>query len=461
MGKLLGHLRHYIFSHFSVAKILTLSFLFLIISGTILLMMPFSNLKEPLPLIDNLFTATSATCVTGLLTNVVKDQYTVFGRFVILMLIQIGGLGLMTFISVVLLFMKTKLEFKERLLLKDALNKLDFSDIRLYIISIFKYTFVFESVGALLLSMVFIKEFGVLNGIGHAIFLSISAFCNAGIDCFGSSSLLIYQNNPIVILTVAMLIIFGGIGFAVWFDYRAKIGFLFHFKKNKNNTPKRFTLHTKMVTIVTLGLLLGGTLLILVFEYNNALADLSFSDKIMNSFFNSTTLRTAGFFSIDYSILHRITKIVMIVFMLIGGSPGGTAGGIKTTTFFLLLYVAVSEFKGHEHMHIYGRHIGKKNFIKAYIIFAFYLLTILFAFMILLCTEPFESLDILFEVVSAIGTVGLTIGITADLSIVGKIVIILLMFIGRVGPITIAYSFRNDHKNEMGIKYPRTEIIVG
>lgn len=464
MRQRIGQLWSLMFNYLSIPKILILSFLLLILSGTFLLMLPVSNLTDPIPFIDNLFTATSATCVTGLLTTTVLTQYSIFGRFVILLLIQFGGLGLMTFISVMLLLMNAKLDFRERNLLKDALNKMDFDDISHYVISIFKYTFVFEGIGALILAidLYFMWDFSLLEAFAHGVFLSISAFCNAGIDCFGATSLLAYQSDPVLVLTVACLIILGGIGFAIWFDYHQRLKVLVHAHNHLQDLMSRLKIHTKLVTFLTITLLSTGTITILLLEYNNALANLSFGDKLLNAFFNSTTLRTAGFFTIDYSILHRSTKLLMILFMFIGGSPGGTAGGIKTTTFFLLILIVYTELKDERHMRIFKHHVKKRNFIKAYTVLFFYLFAIFISYFILLATETFDSLDILFEIVSAIGTVGLTIGITSSLSIIGKLCIIILMFIGRVGPITIAYTFTSESKYAKNlIKYPKTEIIVG
>ncbi len=452
------------FDRFSVPKILIFSFLVLILSGTFLLMLPISNIGEPLPFIDNLFTATSATCVTGLLTTTILDQYTIFGRFVVLVLIQFGGLGLMTVISVMLLLMNAKLDFKERSLLKDALNKMDFEDIRTYVISIFRYTFIFEGIGALILgtSLYLTGNFNLVEAVAQGIFLSISAFCNAGIDCFGSTSLMMYQSHPVIVITVALLIILGGIGFAIWFDYHQRLKVFIRTKNHLINNQHRLRIHTKLVTILTISLLGIGMFGILILEYNNALADLTFGDKLLNAFFNSATLRTAGFFTIDYSIILRSTKVLMIILMFIGGSPGGTAGGIKTTTFFLLILIVYTDLKDERHMRIFKHHVRKRNFIKAYTVFFLYIVAVFAAWFIMLSTEQFESLDILFEIVSAIGTVGLTTGITASLSTVGKICIILLMFMGRVGPITIAYTFTTESKYARNlIKYPKTEIIVG
>lgn len=453
-------MRRFLFAHFKPTTTLVLSFAFLILSGTLLLALPISNTTS-VPLIDHLFTATTSTCVTGLVTVVVADQYTVFGQFVVLALIQLGGLGLMTVISVILLFMHNKLELKERLLLKDALNKMDFSNISAFIKGIIRFTLFFEGIGALLLMLVFIPQYGLVRGIWYSVFISISAFCNAGIDNIGPLSLLPYQNNPIVVLTVACLIIFGGLGFTVWFDIKNNLGILYNFRKKLKKLRLKFQMHSKIVIYVTIGLLLSGTILIFLIEYNNSLAGLSFPSKVMNAFFQSTTLRTAGFFTIDITIIHRITRLIMVIYMLIGGSPGGTAGGIKTTTFFLLCLMTITQIKKRDEMRTFKRHIPKSNFIGAFIIFAGYLFAVLLAWLIMLCTEGFDPLDILFEIASAIGTVGLTVGITPSLSFIGKCVIILLMFIGRVGPITVAYAMGRKHKKDVELKYPNAEIIVG
>ncbi len=462
MGDKFLKFRHYIFSHYRATTILISSFAFLILAGSILLTLPFANNGEGVSYIDHLFTATSATCVTGLVTVTVSEQYNLFGQFIILMLIQFGGLGLMTFISILLLLMHNRLEFKERMLLKDALNLLDFNDLTSYIRGIFKFTLSFELAGALILAWVFIPEYGIGQGIWHSVFLAVSAFCNAGIDCFGSLSILEYQSNPVVVLTIALLIIVGGLGFAVWFDLKAKLGLMIGFKRKLHSYHSKLRVYSRIVIGMTAFLIIIGTLLILVAEYNGALADLNFFEKILNAFFSSVTLRTAGFFTIDFTNLHRFTEIIMITLMFIGGSPGGTAGGIKTTTFFLLSLMVVSQIKKRQEIQIFKRRINISSFMSAFSVATMYFAVLFVALLILVCTEPFDTLGIIFEAVSAIGTVGLTTGITSALSIVGKIVIIALMFIGRVGPITIAYTLsKKNKKTNVSIKYPTTEILVG
>ena len=453
--------KHRLLDNYGINSLLILSFFIVIAIGTILLCLPIAHTPTTSAgFIDHLFTATSATCVTGLLTVPMYTDYTLFGQIVVLIMIQIGGLGLMTFISVALLFINNKLELKEQLLLKDALNKMDLHDIKSYIYGIVKFTITFEALGALILYSQFRNDYVFMEAIWQAVFTSISAFCNAGIECIGSTSLMPYNTNPIVLMTVATLIVSGGLGFGVWFDFKAKLGLMHKAKEKFRFFHSKMAIHTKIVVYMTTSLLIFGTFFIFFIETNNALADMSLGDKIWNAIFNSATLRTAGFYSMDYSIIHRITKILMIVLMFIGGSPGGTAGGIKTTTFFLLIYMLYCELKQYKHMHIFHRHVGKANFIKAYTIFMFYLMSVLVAHMVLVCSENFDALDLMFECVSAIATVGLSTGLTAGLTVVGKVVIILLMFIGRVGPITIAYQF-GSKRPETYLRYPKVDIIVG
>lgn len=462
MGGYLQRFRTYIFSKFKAPTILVMSFAFLILTGAILLCFPFANAREPMGFVDNLFTATTSTCVTGLTVTSIGDQYNTIGHIIILLLIQFGGLGLMTFISIVLVYLHNNLEFKERTLLKDALNKLDYDDIRSYIKDIFKFTAIIEIIGALLLATQLIPMLGVVEGAWNALFLSVSAFCCAGIDIFsGTTSLIPYNDNPVIILTIAVLIISGGLGFAVWIDWKRKLGNFIALKRKLTLYAYKFRYNTRLVVHMTITILLFGTIFVFISEYNGALKDMSFLEKLMNAFFNTVTLRTAGFSSFDYSIINRATKMIMIIIMFIGGSPGGTAGGIKTTTFFLLMYALYCQLSQRRYINFFGRHIKKTNFMSAYAIFMMYLLVVMVTLMIMMVIEPYESIDILFEIISAIGTVGLTIGITPDLTVISKLLIILMMFVGRVGPITIAYAIRKKAKRDSNVRYPVVDVIVG
>ena len=462
MVGILQRFRTYIFSRFKAPTILVASFAFLILFGAILLCFPFSNAREPMGFVDNLFTATTSTCVTGLTVTSIGDQYSTIGHIIILLLIQFGGLGLMTFISIVLVYLHNNLEFKERTLLKDALNKLDYDDIRSYIKDILKFTLAIEGTGAIILATQFVPELGIVEGLWNSVFLAISAFCNAGIDIFsGTSSLIPYNGNFVIILTIAALILSGGLGFAVWIDWKKKLGNIIAIKRKLTLYTYKFRFNTRLVLRMTALILLCGTVFVFISEYNGALKDMNFIEKVVNAFFNTVTLRTAGFSSFDYTIINRATKMIMIIIMFIGGSPGGTAGGIKTTTFFLLIYALYCQLSERRYMNTMGRHIKKANFMSAFSIFAMYLIVCIIALTILMMIEPYESLDILFEIVSAIGTVGLTVGITSSLATISKLIIIALMFIGRVGPITIALAINKNKKKESKVRYPAVDVMVG
>lgn len=443
------------FSKYTVSQILIASFVTLILVGTVLLVLPIAS-DENVTFLEALFTATSATCVTGLMTVSALEDFNLLGQVVILMLIQIGGLGLMTFVTLSMSVLTKKLGLKEKTFVREALNKLDYSDIRSYLHMIIRYTFIIEFLGFLVL-LTQIYD-GSLFSIFQTLFLSVSAFCNAGIDIFGSTSLMAYDTNLVVNLTVCALIILGGLGFVVIFDITHHLRIFYRLRKSFKES---LTIHSRLVINLTIALILSGTFFIMFFEFNNILAPYSFFEKLEVSFFNSVTLRTAGFSTVDYSLLNTPTKIIMIIYMLIGASPGGTGGGMKTTTFFLLLYSVYVQYKSEENMHIYSHHIHKTNFIKATSIFFLYLFCIVGGIIVLTSIERIPCMDLLFEAVSAIGTVGLSTGITSSLNSLSKLVIISLMFIGRLGPITIALSFGKRSKNKSSIKYPKTEIIVG
>ena len=443
---------------FVVSNILVSSFFVVILVGTLLLCLPISQRNE-ITVLDAAFTSVSATCVTGLMTINNFADLTVFGEVVVLIMIQIGGLGLMSFISLFLMALNNKLDFSNRYIIKDMLNKDSFEGISSFLISIFKYSLLFEFVGFLLLLTQLYN--GTAYSIFQALFLSVSSFCNAGMDILSYTSLLEYQSNIIVNFTVISLIVLGGLGFAVWFDISRNLRICHKMKYRFSYFLKSLKPHTKIVLIMTSTLLVSGTLLTLLFEYNNALKGLGFGNKLMASLFNSVTLRTAGFYTIDNSILRNPSKIFMSVYMLIGGSPGGTAGGLKTTTIFLAIYAIYSEIEGKVNMRLFNRHITKRNFIKATVIISLYIAFVTGAMLILTSIEKFDSLDLLFEVCSAIGTVGLTIGITPALTSIGKIIIMILMFIGRVGPVTLLLSMKNRVDDNPNIKYPKTEIMVG
>lgn len=459
-NKFLAQFRQKIINNIRPDVLLFLSFAFVILTGSILLFLPISN-KIPNNYLDALFTATSATCITGLITRITANQYTLFGQIVILFLIQIGGLGFMTFVSVFLLFSRAKLDFRERLLLKDALNKDNFAGLSSYIKSIVLFTFVVEGIGFLLIYSQLISYFGLIKGFFPSLFLAISAFCNAGLDTISVNSLIPYQTNIILNLSLVFLIIAGGLGFAVWFDLYHHLNYLKKGQEKLSNMWSHLAMHTRIVLAMTLALILGGTILIFIFEYANSLSHLSLFDKLLVSFFNSTTLRTAGFASIDYSIIHPITKNFMIFLMLIGGSPGGTAGGLKTTTIFMLFHVFIAQYNDKKYIQVFSREISFRDVCKAVSVTLSYVFFLFLAMCILTMSEKQGFLNLLFEASSAIATVGLSIGITPLLTTLGKIVIISLMLIGRVGPITVVFMFRKNRHSDLDIRYPHADILVG
>ena len=455
-------IRDFIRKNFKTSQLLALSFLLVILVGTILLSLPISQTGyEKVTLLDALFTATTSTCVTGLMTVNASLHFNLFGQIVILCMIQIGGLGLMIFIALIMLFINGKLDLSNIELLKDAFNKDDSKDVSKFIQSIIKYTIASEFIGFLLiLSQLFD---GTGGSVFKSLFLAISSFCNAGIEILGTSSLMAYDTNVVINLTVCLLIVLGGLGFIVWFDLAENLKLWFKLKYRFKTFASKLKIHTKIVLIMTLSLILLGAGVTLALEYNNVLSHLGLYDKIQASFFNSVTLRTAGFYTIDNSLLRDPTKVFMSIFMVIGASPGGTGGGLKTTTLFVILLSMLTEIKGKKNVHVFNYHITHHNIIKAMTICGMYVLLILFTSMVMSGFEPqYHYIDILFEITSAIGTVGLSTGITPFLTSMSKIILILLMFIGRVGPVTILISISGKGKTiDSRIKYPSSEIIVG
>ena len=405
--------------------------------------------------------------MTGLVPVVVADQYTLIGQLVIILLIQIGGLGFLTLLNMFIYALRKRLTYTNKIIMQEALNQNSMAAIGIYIKRVIKYTAFFELMGAVLLSLVFVPEFGVVKGLYYGLWHSISAFCNAGFDVIGPNSLIPYQTNILVNLTIAGLIIAGGLGFVVWIDLRMSWR---HYKENfKFFKLKTFfsslSLHTKVVLTATVSLLLGGTLVILFLEYNNpgTIGSLSFGDKVLASFFQSTTTRTAGFASVDMAALHDSTKLFMSILMFIGGSPAGTAGGIKTVTLVISLMYIFSLQNGYETVSMFKRRVDdqvvKRSLTIA--ILSFFICTL--GLFILSMNEGADFIDLIFEVFSAFGTVGLSASLTPTLTVLGKIVIIILMYIGRIGPLTMVFVFAKKYKQKKGqdIMYPTADVLIG
>lgn len=431
-------------------RVLALGFGGLILLGAILLNLPFASQNgESIGFVNALFTSASSVCVTGLVVVNTTYHWTLFGQIVIIVLIQIGGLGFMTLATIVALIMGKRITLKERLVIKEQLNQETMSGL----VKLTKYvilaTFTIEGIGALLLSTRFIPIYGIKTGIWYSIFHAISAFCNAGFDILGDS-IVPFVGDYVINLAICGLIIFGGLGFSVYIDI------------TKNRKFERFSLHTKLVLTITAALLIGGTIIFYLLEFNNPLTmkSLSMSEKLLASFFQATIPRTAGFYSVSMAGLHDTTVFLMIILMFIGGSPGSTAGGIKTTTFGTLVLTTISVIRGDKDIVTFKKRVSYGAINKSIAIIMVGLIILISVSFILTITEEADFLDLLFETTSAFATVGLTTGITSELSEIGKIILTLTMYAGRVGPLTMAFAFSKPHKHA-NFKYSEGNIIVG
>lgn len=446
------------------AQQIALSFALVILVGTFLLSLPISNKILGVPVIDHLFTVVSAVCVTGLTTVILVNQYTQFGLWVILIIIQIGGLGLMTLIALFVIFLSGKLSISNRLALNEAVNYFDLHDFNHFIRSIMKYTLFFETIGFVLLSFRFIPIFGVNQGLFTALFTAVSAFCNAGLDTLGSVSLQAYVSDPLVNFTVMFLIVVGGLGFGVWFDISQGSKSLLKGKYTLNYIIKHFKVHTKIAITTSIALIFAGALIIFVAEYGNptTIGLLSLPDKMMSSLFQSVTTRTAGFATLNMALMKSASLFVIMILMFIGGSPGGTAGGIKTTTFAIMILMITAELRGHKELIVFNRRIPREHFRKAFVVAFMLLSTVSLGIILLSLSESYDFLSLSFEAVSAIATVGLSMGITSGLSSIGKVIIILLMYLGRIGPLTLMLSVnRSGLRKGHELSYPVGDILIG
>ncbi len=439
-------------------KIIVFSFAAVIFWGAMLLTLPIASNpgQPPASFLTALFTATSATCVTGLVVVDTATQWSIFGQTVIIMLIQIGGLGLVTFATFFSVLLRRKVGIKGMVLAQESLNHFSFDGVLKLIKKVVLVTFLVELFGALIFCSRFIPYTGSIpRGIYMSAFHSISSFCNAGFDLIGEyRNLTVFNSDPIILLTTSMLIIFGGLGFIVWKD-------LYEYKINK-----KLLVHTKVVLVVTSLLLISGTLMFFIFEYNNqaTLGGLNLQNKLLNAFFQSVTLRTAGFNSIPISPMNEITKVGNIILMFIGAAPGSTAGGIKVTTFGIILAAILSQIKGSDETIIFKHRVPHSIVTKSLSIIGLGLMLVITITTIMLAVEvdKFSFIDTLYEAASAFGTVGITSLGTPALHTISRITIIITMFLGRVGPLSfaLALSLRNSKKNEDQI-YPESKIVVG
>ncbi|GMK44996.1 K+ transporter Trk [Paenibacillus glycanilyticus] len=436
----------------SPPRILVFGFAMIIVIGAVLLSMPFASSDgSRLPFIDALFTATSATCVTGLVVVDTGTYFSTFGKIIILSLIQIGGLGFMTMATLIALVLRKRISLKERLILQEAMNQTSMEGIVRLIRRVIFYSLTIELVGAVLFAVRFAFDMPFGRAVWFGLFHSISFFNNAGFDIFGHfRSLTMYVGDPLVNIVSMLLIIFGGLGFVVMAD-------LLEFRKNK-----RLSLHSKVVLSTTGILIAAGAVVIFIFEFSNSntLGSLNWGEKILASFFQSVTPRTAGANTLDYTQLRQATVFFTVILMFIGASPGSTGGGIKTTTFTTMVGAVIAMIRGREDIVLFHYRLGKDRIFKALTITMLSLTLVLLVTMLLSTTEDQQFLKILFETTSAFGTVGLTTGITPELTFFGKIVIAVTMFAGRLGPLTLAYALGPKTEKEL-YRYPEGKITIG
>ena len=444
----------------STTHIILLSFLIAVLIGALLLSLPISSADgKAKPFLDALFTATTSTCVTGLVVTPTVSSWSIFGQAVILILIQIGGLGVITIMSGLMILLHKKMGIGDRLLLQDAFNLNSLSGLVRFVKKVVGGTFIIEGIGALLYMIVFIPQFGA-KGVWISVFTSISAFCNAGIDIIAENSLCDYALNPIINIVTSSLIILGGIGYIVWWDVlrvlrlrrTKKVGFF-----------RALTLHSKIAITATLILILAGAGLIFAFEYNNpqTIKDYTLLQKIEVSLFQSVTTRTAGFATVPQENLTNASAFVCLLLMFIGGSPVGTAGGIKTVTFAVLVASAFASVRNKENTEVFGRQLTKQAVSKAVAVTCMSFIIMFTSTVFLSAVTEANALDIIYETVSATATVGLTRNFTASLGSIGKFIIIVTMYLGRVGPISLAVALKRSKENQNIIRNPIEEISVG
>lgn len=445
---------------FSTTQIIMMSFLFGILIGSLLLVLPVSSQTgKSVDYIDALFTSVTSMCVTGLVTVPTVSTWSFFGQAVILVLIQLGGIGVITVIAGIMIYLNKRLGLKDRLLLQDAFNLNSISGIIRFIKKVLKGTLLVEGIGALLYMIVFVPEYG-LRGIWISVFTSISAFCNAGIDIISEQSLCEYALHPVINIVTSILIVLGGLGYLVWWDVIRVL------KMKKQPLTQRFsylTLHSKIALSVTVILILFGTLSFFVLEYNNPMTikEFSFLDKLQVCFFQSVTTRTAGFASIPQEHLSNASAVVSLILMFIGGSPAGTAGGIKTVTFAVFTLSALSTIQNKQETVLFHRSIPKELINKSVAVITVSFSIMLISTILLSSLTQADALDIIYETVSATATVGLSRNLTPSLSFLGKLIVIGTMYLGRVGPISLLVAFNTNHQKKNVIQYPTEEISVG
>ena len=440
----------------SAMKIIAIVFAGIILLGAALLSLPAASRSGvSCGFRPALFTATSATCVTGLVLYDTYSQWSGFGQFVIISLIQIGGLGFMSAATLFVFFLRKRIGLKQRLVMAQALSVSDMDGIVRLQKTVLKGSFAIEGIGAAILFARFLPEYGFAKALKWGLFHSVSAFCNAGFDIFGcitpGASLMEFQSDPVVLLTLGALVIVGGLGFLVWQDLA------------ENRSFRKCSVYTRLVLVTTLGLLVIGWAVICLLEWNNpgTLGGMSLGDKLLNGLFQSVTLRTAGFVAIDQSLLTEGGKAASMILMLVGGSSGSTAGGLKTVTFVVLLLFLAARIRGRSTVCVYRRTIPQSQVLDAMTL-AFLMIGLAFVGSIFICaTSPVSFIDALYESVSALATVGLSAGSTASLSVPAQFLIMIYMYFGRVGMLTISLGFLAGDRAEERFRYAQTNLLIG
>lgn len=438
----------------SYTRMIAIGFLLLILAGTFLLSLPMATRSgERMSFVDALFTATSASCVTGLIVADTYTNWSLFGQLVIICLIQIGGLGFITIGIYIAVLLKKKIGLWEREAIHESVNTIQSAGAVRLTKKIIQGTLLIELIGALLLSIRFVPKLGLAKGMYYGVFHSISAFCNAGFDLMGRwepySSLCLFEGDILINTVIMSLITIGGIGFIVWDDV----------SRNKWHI-KKYLLHTKMVLFVSAILTFGGAFLFYCFERNHLFAGMNGKETILGALFCSVTPRTAGFNTVDIAGLTDCSKLLTVILMFIGGSPGSTAGGAKTTTVVVMLLSAVAMIRSTHGTNIFGRRLEEETIKKASTVFMINLTLALTAVMVLLAIQPLNFMDVLLEVFSAIGTVGMSTGVTRELNIWSKLIIILLMYCGRLGSLSFVLIFAK-RKAVPHIQCPQEKLLVG
>lgn len=437
----------------SATQIIAVSFALIIGLGTVLLMLPISSAQgQPTDFVDALFTATSATCVTGLVAGDTGTMWSGFGQTVIIIMIELGGLGFMSAATAMLFLFRKKIGLRQRMLVAQALSLEDMESVVRIQKLVIGGSLAIQGVGALILTLCFLPDFGFATAIKWGLFHSISAFCNAGFDIFGyNDSVMHFNQNPVILGTLMLVITVGGLGFFVWEELLRVRSF------------KKCSVYTKLVLVTSAALVLLGTVVTLILEWDNpgTLGPMSWGGKILNSLFQSVTLRTAGFAGVDQALLTDGSKGFSVVMMLIGGSSGSTAGGLKTVTFMVLLLFIGARIRGRDSVNVFNRRIPEHKVLDAMTIIAIVVGLCMAGAVVIAATSPINFTDSLYESASALGTVGLTAGATSLLSLAGRLIIIVFMYFGRVGVLTLSMGFLLGDRAKQRYQYAETNLLIG